>query len=121
MERYMSIYRNRFERNTRISPARLPVLLSVAAFACLFFLFLNGIRSVSATTLEKEQQSLENALQRSITQCYAVEGTYPPSLSYLEEHYGLTYNKDRFFVDYQPIGSNIMPDVTVLSRTGGTR
>lgn len=117
----MNSYRNRFERNTHAPLTRLPVLLSLAALICLFFLFYKGILSVSATTLEKQQESLENALSRSITQCYAVEGTYPPSLSYLEEHYGLTYNKELFYVDYRPIGSNIMPDVTVLSRTGGSR
>ena len=41
-------------------------------------------------------------------------------LSYMEEHYGLTYDKDLFFVDYQPIGSNIRPDVTVISRKGSS-
>ena len=47
-------------------------------------------------------------------QCYALEGTYPPNLQYLEEHYGLTYDKKRFYVDYLAIGSNFFPDVTVI-------
>ena len=51
-------------------------------------------------------------------QCYAIEGRYPPSLEYMEEHYGLVYDKDIFFVDYQPIGSNLYPDVTVISIGG---
>ena len=38
---------------------------------------------------------------------------------YIKEHYGLIYNEQLFFIDYQPIGSNIMPDVTILTRTGG--
>lgn len=117
----MNSYRNRFERNTHNPLSWLPVFLSLAALVCLFFLFYRGILSVSEANLEKQQESLENALSRSITQCYAVEGTYPPSLSYLEEHYGLTYNRELFYVDYRPIGSNIMPDVTVLPRTGGNR
>ena len=33
---------------------------------------------------------------------------------YIEENYGLTYDKDLFFVDYHPIGSNMRPDVTIL-------
>lgn len=86
-----------------------PLLLAV------FFLSLSSIQS---STLEKQQESLETALERDITHCYAVEGFYPPSLSYLEEHYGLTYDKDLFFVDYQPIGSNMRPDVTVILREG---
>lgn len=118
----MSIYRNRFERNSnRISLSKLPALLSLAAFVVLFVLFCGGIRSVSDTTLEKQKESLSTALQRSIVQCYAVEGAYPPDLDYIKEHYGLTYDEDLFYVDYQPIGSNIMPDVTILARTGGSK
>ena len=64
-------------------------------------------------------RSLKNRINPgsiSIVNCYCVEGTYPPSLSYLTEHYGLTYDKDLFFVDYQAIGSNIFPDVTVIRK-----
>ena len=55
-------------------------------------------------------------LIRNITYCYAVEGSYPESLDYLKEHYGLTYDEDRFFVDYQVIGANILPDVTIIEK-----
>lgn len=79
-------------------------------------LFLLGITSISQTTLDKQRESLENAINRDIIHCYAVEGFYPPSLQYMEENYGLTYDKDLFFVDYRPIGSNIRPDVTILVR-----
>ena len=73
-----------------------------------------GLSSIDETTVSRQKDSLETALNRDIIHCYAVEGFYPPSLSYIEEHYGLTYNKDLFFVDYQPIGSNMRPDVTIL-------
>lgn len=84
----------------------------------LLVVFLLSLSSIRNSTLEKQQESLETALARDITHCYAVEGFYPPSLSYMEEHYGLTYDKDLFFVDYQPIGANIRPDVTVILREG---
>lgn len=86
----------------------------------LLIIFLLSLSSIQESTLSKQQESLETALARDITHCYAVEGFYPPSLSYMEEHYGLTYDKDLFFVDYQPIGSNIRPDVTVISRKGNS-
>lgn len=84
--------------------------------ACLLILliFIYSLSSISKTTVLKQQESLENALSKDITHCYAVEGFYPPSLSYLETQYGLTYDKDLFFVDYRPVGSNIRPDVTIL-------
>lgn len=92
--------------------------IRVIYFLCplLLLLFWYGISSISESTLSRQQESLETALNRDIIHCYAVEGFYPPSLSYIEEHYGLVYDKDLFFVDYQPIGSNLHPDVTILIR-----
>lgn len=89
----------------------LPVLL----FAIVLLTFLYASDSLSEASIAQEKQFLENALQRSITQCYALEGRYPERLSYLMEHYGLSYNSEHFFVDYQYIGSNLRPDVTVIS------
>lgn len=82
----------------------------------IFIIFILSLSAVGNSTVSRQKESLETALNRDIIHCYAVEGFYPPSLSYVEEHYGLTYNKDLFFIDYQPIGSNIRPDVTILIR-----
>lgn len=90
------------------------IRISYLLFPLLIILFLYGISSISESTISRQQESLETALNRDIIHCYAVEGFYPPSLSYIEEHYGLVYDKDLFFVDYQPIGSNLRPDVTIL-------
>lgn len=86
----------------------------------LLILFLFCLSSIQESTIQKQQESLETALARDITHCYAVEGYYPPSLEYIEVHYGLTYDKDLFFVDYRPIGSNMRPNVTVILREGTT-
>ena len=90
----------------------LPVLLLVLALG--FFVAFSG--SFAKTNLAYEKDLLQKALDRSITQCYALEGTYPNDLEYLEEHYGLTYNKDHFYVDYQYIGGNLRPDVTIIEK-----
>ncbi len=88
--------------------------LSYIAFVALLVLFLFGITSVNKTTIEKQQESLQTAIERDVLHCYAVEGCYPPSLDYIKEHYGLVYDEETFFVDYKPVGSNIMPDITIL-------
>ena len=92
--------------------AYLPVLLLVVVLGV--FIAFSG--SFTASNLEHEREALENALDRSITQCYALEGSYPADLSYLKEHYGLTYNEEHFFIDYQYIGGNLRPDVTIIER-----
>jgi hypothetical protein len=88
----------------------LPLILGVAIIA----VFLLGVNYVSTSSVDGQLESLENAISRDVAQCYAVEGTYPPNIDYLYDHYGLTYNEDLFFVDYQYIGSNIYPDITIL-------
>ena len=93
-----------------------PGSISIIIFFVLIFVFMFAIAGISESTTDRQQAALENAINRSIVNCYCVEGTYPPSLSYLTEHYGLIYDKDLFFVDYQAIGSNIFPDVTVIRK-----
>lgn len=90
----------------------LPVLLLVIVL----LFFATFADSFSRSNLDYEKQLLQSALERNITQCYALEGAYPSNLDYLEEQYGLTYNKDHFFIDYQYIGSNLRPDVTIIER-----
>lgn len=106
---------NRFESRGRLRMLRF-ISLPLLAFILLFILFMRGVSSVSDTTYEKQEESLHTAIERSVVQCYAVEGTYPPSLTYLEDHYGLTYDHDLFFIDYQAYGSNIFPDITILRK-----
>lgn len=78
-----------------------------------------GIGSVSDQAELQQKKSLESALQKCVVQCYAMEGRYPESLAYMEDHYGLLYDKERFLVDYEILGSNIMPDITVIDRQEG--
>lgn len=99
----------------------LTVILSLTALVVLLLLFSTGTRRIASANQQEQKEILTQAVTHSITQCYAIEGIYPPNLDYLETHYGLTYNKKLFYIDYQYIGSNIRPDVTVLtSFTGNT-
>lgn len=104
---------NRFEKKNL--SFRLPgKLLSAVFFVILLFVFLFGLSSVSDITQEKELESLEDSVRKSAVHCYALEGFYPESLSYLEEHYGIRYNKEKYMVSYEIIGSNLMPDIRVI-------
>ncbi len=91
-------------------------VISVVIFVLIAVFFIQAVEYSGRSSIEKEQESLENAISRDIVQCYALEGMYPPSLSYMEDHYGLTYDKNVFFVDYQPIAANLYPDYSVILR-----
>ncbi len=88
--------------------------LYIVVFLIIAALFFSGLSYLGRTSVDNQQESLESALHRDILQCYSIEGMYPPSLDYMKQHYGLSYDESLFFVDYQPIGSNIYPDVTVI-------
>ena len=91
-------------------------LLSICVFFAILLLFVQEINSLSDSTVKRQKEALENAITRSITYCYAVEGSYPESLDYLKEHYGLVYDEDLFYVDYRASGSNLLPDVTIIEK-----
>lgn len=65
------------------------------------------------------RQQLEDSIHRAVVSCYAAEGFYPPTLSYLEEHYGIQIDEDRFTVFYDIFADNLMPDITVLNTGEG--
>lgn len=93
----------------------LPALVLALALAAALFLFTRvlGVRA------DGEALSLaEQNIRRAAVECYALEGFYPASLSYLREHYGVTVDEGRYLVDYTYIGSNLMPDITVLPLPG---
>lgn len=108
---------NRFTSHRKITPSQIWQLLSLAFMTGFVIFFISGINTIDDSTAGEQAKSLETAVRRSVAQCYAVEGTYPPSLDYLKEHYGLIYDASRFYVDYTAIGSNIMPDITILPRS----
>ena len=92
------------------------LIVSIVIFLLIFLCFWFAVSSFSTRTKAEELQTLDAALTRIITHCYAVEGNYPESLDYLKKNYGLTYDEDKFYIDYQALGANIMPDVTIIQK-----
>lgn len=106
--------KNRFDnRDNRFSGA-VRMALPALTFLLAFVFVLAGIRSIGNTADEQQLKNLEASIRRSAVQCYALEGSYPESLSYLMENYGVTYDDSRYMVSYQAYGSNMLPVITVL-------
>ena len=73
-----------------------------------------GVGNVSRSASQERLKAAEQSVARATVQCYAIEGRYPPSVEYLEEHYGIVIDRDRYHVFYDGWASNVMPDITVL-------
>ena len=107
---------NRFTRPNLRNRIFDSINFSLIFFIAIISVFIVATNTVSNRTLSNEKDILEEALNRDIVHCYSVEGSYPPSLEYIEKKYGLTYDHERFIVDYESIGSNLLPTVTILER-----
>ena len=90
-----------------------PVLLVPAALAVLL-IFASALSNLQDGRISEGRQQLEDAVRRSAVACYAAEGIYPPDVEYLEKHYGVQIDRERYTVIYEVFASNLMPDVTVL-------
>lgn len=115
---------NRFSSKEKDRGYLKDILLPIATFALIGGLFYYGLGTVNQTTDAERLRSVQQAVTKATVQCYAIEGQYPPNLKYLEEHYGLALDTDRYIVQYDIFASNIMPTILVLPRdfsmTGGT-
>lgn len=107
MKRFQTAKQPFFARN---------LLWSISVFFILLFCFSYGVQSVSKTADRTEMETLERAVRRNVIQCYAAEGRYPESLAYLEAHYPLRYDKEKYFIAYDVLGENIMPDIIIIPR-----
>ena len=90
-------------------------LAAAAAILCIL-IFVLSLRSVQTRQGEEGRQQLENALRRAAVACYAAEGVYPPTIEYLQEHYGVQIEEEHYLVFYDIFANNLMPDITVLER-----
>ena len=84
------------------------VILAAAA------LFLFALSRVNEGHSEEGRRLLEDSLRRAAVACYAAEGIYPPTVSYLEEHYGVQIDRTRYAVFYEIFAENLMPEITVV-------
>jgi hypothetical protein len=80
---------------------------------CAFYL---GLNQIAQSTESIQKQTLHQAISRGIAHCYATEGHYPENLEYLLDTYGIRYDTDKYFIDYQILGQNIFPDVTIIEK-----
>lgn len=89
----------------------LPTAVFFVVVVAFFFWMVTGMTA----SVESEQlKGLAQAIRRTAVHCYAVEGQYPPSLAYMEDHYGLQIDQERYVVHYQPVAANLMPTIDVF-------
>lgn len=80
-----------------------------------------GILLVSVGNVSEKQQAenlkqIQDSIHKAVLNCYAIEGSYPATLDYVEQRYGLQIDHDRYDVFYEVFAQNIMPEITVIDK-----
>lgn len=99
------------KRTARAFGRGLPLLLLLLAIPVVLLL---GSAIMDRQASRQALSMTEDAIRRAAVQCYALEGFYPADIDYLERYYGVQVDTDRYYVGYQYVASNLMPDITIL-------
>ena len=77
------------------------------------------LKRSAALIVDEEAELLRRRISEAAVLCYALEGSYPEDVSYLEENYGVVIDRSRYHVFYETFGSNMRPDIEVYRRGSG--
>lgn len=102
----------------KINKSLIPVIKCIPAvlvFVLIMVLAVISLNEISENANSEGLSITEKNIKRAIITCYAQEGSYPQSIDYLKENYGL-HISDEYIVFYDIFASNIMPDVRVMRK-----
>ena len=92
------------------------ITVTLCAFIVAAVVLFSLTQRVSESVEAKSTRIAYQAIMRALITCYAAEGSFPASISHLEEHYGVVIDHDRYIVIYDIFASNVMPRVTLKRR-----
>jgi uncharacterized protein (DUF4213/DUF364 family) len=97
-----------------------PLALVREAFAAILFTLAVGVIIIAGLVQTAESNRadglrlLDKSIRRAVVECYAIEGRYPDSVAYLQEHYGIIVDETKYVVHYEVFASNILPYIHVF-------
>lgn len=91
-------------------------LIPCLLFAAILLWVTVSLANTSESAKRQERMAVKTTLENGITMCYAIEGAYPPSVEYLAENYGFTYDRTKYIVRYNIFADNVRPTVNVIER-----
>lgn len=91
-------------------------LLLLAVIVVLLALMSMPLGQFIGESQDRQVQIMEEAISSALLQCYALEGSYPPDLAYLQEHYGVMLNEAEYYYQYEVFASNVQPQIIVTPK-----
>ena len=90
------------------------ILFTLLILAVVVIFFFTAVSGASDKADSSSTATLEKAIKRAAVQCYAIEGFYPPDITYLEENYGIIIDPE-YAVEYIAFSGNNLPSIKVFN------
>ena len=90
--------------------AFVPIIFTAVIMMMIVF----GLQQTETSSSAEGLRILEDSIRRAVVISYAIEGRYPASIEYIEEHFGIHIDRTRYAVHYRIFASNILPEITVI-------
>ncbi len=104
------------KRKGRVLSVLRNIAIPIVVFAVLINILVKGLDYFGNINEVQSLELLKQSVHRATIQCYAAEGFYPAKLDYLEENYGIVFDKEKYGVEYGCYASNIMPTIVVYEK-----
>ena len=108
------------ERKYALRWSWLSLALGVALFIAIAVWVALGVREAARLSDAEGLRMAQEAVERAVVNCYALDGVYPATYEELKSRSGLAVNEEKYIVFYDVFASNIRPSVTVMERWVGT-
>ena len=92
--------------------AMIPILFTLIMMGMILY----GLGETEASSKAEAVRILEDSIRSAVITSYAVEGRYPESIAYIEEHYKVHIDWNKYTVHYEVFASNLIPDIMVIER-----
>ena len=93
-----------------------PLLLGLLLFLAIAVWMVRGVQEAAEVSDRDGLRMAQEAADRAVVSCYALEGLYPATYEDLKAKSGLAIDEERYAVFYEIFASNIRPSVTVIER-----
>lgn len=95
---------------------RYSILIQFLIFGFVIAIFYVGFTNTSKQVNDQDLLRVKEAVQKAALECFSIEGSYPTTVEYLEEHYGLYLQKDIYSIRYEFVAGNLMPMTNVYRK-----
>ena len=95
---------------------RAAYVISIIVLLIMIAIVIKAVSSYDEAYARARLDTVREAVYEALITCYALEGSYPGSLDYLADNYGLIIDRDRYIYHYSIFASNILPEFDVIPK-----